>query len=127
MSGPDKIMPEYKVFYNQIMFADIPPAVSYQSCCANDEYIYLLYSGIPDDNTEIRRSNGSMTSSVPDAESKNLLLLVLDWDGNLIKAFRPAGLTSYSEISCSAAPGIIYATTLDSDMTHLSILRFRLF
>ena len=44
-----------------------------------------------------------MTSSVPDAESKNLLLLVMDWDGNLIKAFRPAGLTSYSEISCSAA------------------------
>ena len=127
VSGPDKFMPEYKVFYNQIMFADIPPAVSYQSCCANDEYIYLLYSGIPDDNTEIRRSNGSMTSSVPDAESKNLLLLVMDWDGNLIKAFRPAGLTSYSEISCSPAPGIIYATTLDSDMTHLSILRFRLF
>ena len=50
-----------------------------------------------------------------------------DWDGNLIKVFRPAGLTSYSEISCSPAPGIIYATTLDSDMTHLSILRFRLF
>ena len=127
MSGPDKFMPEYNVFYNQIMFADIPPAVSYQSCCANDEYIYLLYSGIPDDNTEIRRSNGSMTSSVPDAESQNRLLLVMAWDGKRIKTFRPAAPPSDAGISCSPAPGLIYATTLGSDITHLSILRFRLF
>lgn len=127
ISGPDKFMPDYKIFYNQIMFADIPPAVSYQSCCADDEYIYLLYSGIHDDNTEIRKSNGGMATLVPNTDTKDLLLLVLDWDGNLIKAFRPAGLTSYSELSRGSAPGIIYATTLDSDMMHLSILRFCLF
>ena len=97
---------------------------TWQSACADDDYIYLLWNGIKDDQ-KVERPQTYMYEA--DGEEKDLLLVVLNWEGALVKAFRPQGLTSYSVLSVGDGDGVVYASSVDSDMTHLSILSYRIF
>ena len=122
--GPGTEMPLYWQNGNTNIVWEELPLTTWQSACADDDYIYLLWNGIKDDQ-KVERPETYMYEA--NGEEKDLLLVVLDWDGNLVKAFRPKGLTSYAVLSTGEGGGVLYASTIDEDMTRLSILRYHLF
>ena len=122
--GPGTEMPLYWQNGNTNIVWEELPLTTWQSACADDDYMYLLWNGLKDDQ-KVERPESYMYEA--NGEEKDLLLVVLDWDGNLVKAFRPKGLTSYAVLSTGEGGGVLYASTIDEDMTRLSILRYHLF
>ena len=122
--GPGTEMPLYFQNGNTNIVWEELPLTTWQSACADDDYIYLLWNGIKDDQ-KVERPETYMYEA--NGEEKDLLLVVLDWEGALVKAFRPQGLTSYSVLSTGEGGGVLYASTVDQGMTRLSVLRYSLF
>lgn len=122
--GPGTEMPLYRQNGDINIVWEELPLTTWQSACADDDYIYLLWNGIKDDQ-KVERPQTYMYEA--DGEEKDLLLVVLNWEEALVKAFRPQGLTSYSVLSVGDGDGVVYASSVDSDMTHLSILNYRIF
>lgn len=133
--GPDKTKPEYLNAGNSLFHAKYYGSI-YGCVCCDDRYIYLNYndelSSEPFMTTEL--VDGSPVISVNDdtddsekeTEPKDVLILVLDWKGNLQSSYRLEGLKGCTAIS-SGRDGTLYASVKDTDTDQLSILRYRLF
>lgn len=133
VTGPDKLMPEYLNTHNTLFFEKLY-GQPYGLVCCDDSYIYLRYN----DNlgTEPILSaelvDGSVSIHVNDeyetdeSAANDVLIFVLDWEGNMQGSYRLEGLTHCTAIS-SGGNGILYASTNDPETDQLSILRYKLF
>ena len=133
--GPDKTKPEYLNAGNSLFHAKYYGSI-YGCVCCDDRYIYLNYndelSSEPFMTTEL--VDGSPVISVNDdtddsekeTEPKDVLILVLDWKGNLQSSYRLEGLKGCTAIS-SGRDGTLYASVKDTETDQLSILRYKLF
>lgn len=133
--GPDKTKPEYLNAGNSLFHAKYYGSI-YGCVCCDDRYIYLNYndelSSEPFMTTEL--VDGSPVISVNDdtddsekeTEPKDVLILVLDWKGNLQSSYRLEGLKGCTAIS-PGRDGTLYASVKDTETDQLSILRYKLF
>lgn len=133
--GPDKTKPEYLNAGNSLFHAKYYGSI-YGCVCCDDRYIYLNYndelSSEPFMTTEL--VDGSPVISVNDdtddsekeTEPKDVLILVLDWKGNLQSSYRLEGLKGCTAIS-SGRDGTLYASVKDTETDQLSILGYKLF
>lgn len=129
--GPDDIKPKYLNDGSYLFLAEYYGSV-YVSACCDDSYIYLRYDDdiSPEPLITTEMVNGVPTMSTWSKkyteEAKDMLILVLDWEGDLQGSYRLEGLKDCSAIS-SGGDGLIYASVKDKNTDQLSILRYKLF
>lgn len=132
VTGPDKFKPEYLNAHGMLFFAKLYGR-PYGPVCSDDSYIYLQYddnlSSEPILSAELIDGNVAISFNDGDTEegaAKDVLIFVLDWEGNMQGSYRLEGLAVCNAIS-SGRNGILYASTEDPDTGQLTILRYKLF